>query len=203
MRRRGAAHKETGHAQAKTAPPIPCHRGLIDGRAGLAWHPAVTNHLEAIDTLLAGGSPLSTEERKHALRLQGDEEVEALRGVLDFADARAELFVDLADEDHGLDPTRFETALLRSRLDNAQMMAKLASRIMNADRVLGQRALSRDGGEGPTLAAYAIAKNYARATERTAGPRRRDQPVPAPRTRRRQSARGEEEGSREVTRASA
>jgi hypothetical protein len=121
----------------------------------------ITTHLDAIDALLSGGSPLTTVERKHALRLQGDEEVDALRGVLDFTDARAELFVDLADEDHGLDPTRFETALLRSRLDNAQLMAKLAARVARTQTTCSDNALYlATVAKGPTLAAYAIAKHY-------------------------------------------
>jgi hypothetical protein len=121
----------------------------------------ITAYLDAIDALLSGGSPLSVQERKHALRLQGDEEVEALRGVLDFTEARAELFVDLADEDHGRDPTRFETALLRSRLDNAQIMAKLAARVAKTQSACSDHALYlATVAKGPTLAAYAIAKHY-------------------------------------------
>jgi hypothetical protein len=121
----------------------------------------ITKHLDAIDELMSDGVELSDAERKVALRLQGDDEVTALDGVLDFADARPELFTDLANEDNGNDPTTFETTLLRGRLANAGTLTDLVSRLDETRGNLSDSALYVTTlAKRPTLAAYQIAKPY-------------------------------------------
>ena len=147
------APKTTAHAIADVAP------STLVSRAA-----QITKHLDAIDELMSDGVELSDAERKVALRLQGDDEVAALRGVLAFATARPELFKDLADEDNGDDPTTFETTLLqgRPRQRQAQLMADLVARLDEtrgttlSDSALYVTTLAKR----PTLAAYEIAKPF-------------------------------------------
>jgi hypothetical protein len=121
----------------------------------------IGRHLDAIEALMADAVELTDAERKASLRLQGDEEVAALDGVLGFADARPELFTDLADEDNGHDPTRFETSLLRERLANAQVLASLTSRIEQTSSLFSDSATYVTTlAKRPALAAYEIAKPY-------------------------------------------
>jgi hypothetical protein len=121
----------------------------------------IQKHLDAIDELMSDGVELTDAQRKVALRLQGPDEVTALGGVLDFADARPELFKDLAGEDEGNDPTVFETKLLRGRLANAATLQDLASRVDALHTTLSDSALyAATLAKKPTLAAYEIAKPY-------------------------------------------
>lgn len=74
-------------------------------------------------------------------------------------EAQPSYFNVLADKDHGRDPSRFETSVLRERLERreilAQVAAKLSPMAMEAsDHVLHLGAITR----GPILAAYHIAK---------------------------------------------
>lgn len=121
----------------------------------------IQKHLDAIDELMSDGVELTDAQRKVALRLQGPDEVTALDGVLDFADARPELFEDLAGEDDGNDPTVFETKLLRGRLANAATLQGLATRIDELHTTFSDSALyTATLAKKPTLAAYEIAKPY-------------------------------------------
>jgi len=121
----------------------------------------ITKHLDAIDELMSDGVELTDAQRKVALRLQGEDEVTALGGVLDFADARPELFKDLANEDDGVDPAVFETKLLQGRLANASTLATLATRIDETRATFADSALyTATLVKRPTLAAYEIAKPY-------------------------------------------
>jgi hypothetical protein len=121
----------------------------------------IIEHLEAIEELMVDGVELSDEERRTALRLQGPDEVAALAGVIDYAEARPELFKTLAAADDGQDPAVFETALLRARLGNAALLGKLTERIdqtraMIADSALYVATLVKR----PALTAYEIAKPH-------------------------------------------
>jgi hypothetical protein len=140
----------SAHAIADVDPTI------LQKRAAL-----IEKHLDAIDELMVDGVELTDAQRRVALRLLGPQEAEALTGVLDFADARPELFKDLANEDEGNDPTVFETKLLRGRLANASTLTGLASRIDTLHTTLSDSALyAATLAKKPTLAAYEIAKPY-------------------------------------------
>ncbi len=144
------AKKTSAHAIADVAP------AELTSRAA-----QITKHLDAIDDHLSDGVELSDAERKVALRLQGEDEVTALDGVLDFTDARPELFKDLASEDNGEDPTTFETTLLRGRLANAGTLAGLSTRLDQTRTTLSDSALYvATLAKRPTLAAYEIAKPF-------------------------------------------
>ena len=121
----------------------------------------ITRHLDAIDALMGDAVQLTDAQRRRALRLQGDGEVTALGGVLDFAEARPELFKDLAAEDNGVDPTVFETKLLRGRLANAATLSTLAARLDETRAKFTDSALyTATLVKKPALAAYEIAKPY-------------------------------------------
>jgi hypothetical protein len=121
----------------------------------------ILQHLDAIDALLPDAVTLTAPERRSATRLQGAGEVTALSGVLAFAAQKQELFVALADEDEGVDPSTFETALLSDRLTNAQTMASLAQRISALHTKVADSALYTTGLVKPVaLKAWEIAKVY-------------------------------------------
>jgi hypothetical protein len=69
----------------------------------------------------------------------GEEEAEALRGVVDAMDLQPALFdsLALADEDEGQDPNKLETSLLRDRLDHHSIYLALAAQ---AEEVAGVMA---------------------------------------------------------------
>jgi hypothetical protein len=121
----------------------------------------ITKHLDAIDALMGDAVQLTDAQRKNSLRLQGESEVTALGGVLDFAEARPELFADLATEDNGSDPSTFETSLLRGRLANAATLSTLAARLDETRAKFTDSALyTATLVKKPALAAYEIAKPY-------------------------------------------
>jgi hypothetical protein len=121
----------------------------------------IERHLDAIDALMADAVELSDAERRVALRLQGADEVTALGGVLDFAEARPALFASLANEDDGNDPAVFETKLLRGRLANASVLRGLLDRIDETRGAVSDSALYvATLAKRPLLAAYQIAKPH-------------------------------------------
>jgi hypothetical protein len=119
--------------------------------------------LAEIDAELGPGIPLTGKERRSASKIRGDNEVEALDGVLDYADARPELFNALANEDNGVDSKKFETDLLRSRLAIAGELQGVADAIDRVRQRAADAALRVSGQARPViLAAYEIAKPHAR-----------------------------------------
>jgi len=111
------------------------------------------------DAIMHDTVVLSDEQRLHAQRLNGQEEVDGLNGVIDFAEARPELFKDLANEDNGVDPAVFETKLLRARLANAQLLSKMLERIEQTRAPIADSALYLATLVKPPIqAAYEIAK---------------------------------------------
>jgi hypothetical protein len=137
--------------------------GLADvSQAQLASRVAsIATHLEAIDALLAGAKPLANAARKTAARFRGAEEAAALSGVIAFAAMHPELFLALADEDEGVDPTRFETELLATRIANAQTLSALADLLERLHQKVADTALYTVSlVKPPALAAYEIAKPF-------------------------------------------
>jgi hypothetical protein len=140
----------TGHGLADVAP------------AELATRIAKINTLlEQVEALLQGTVTLDDAQRKTTLRLRGDREVAALTGVLQFAAAHEPLFVALANEDEGIDPTKFETTLINGRLLNAQALSGLVARLAQiqvrvSDTVLYATSLSKP----IALKAWEVAKVY-------------------------------------------
>jgi hypothetical protein len=140
--------KQTAHGIADAAP-----------RELAARIEQVTKHLAAIDGLLADAQVLQDRERKSAVRLRGADEVAALGAVLRYASVRAEMFGSLAEDDEGVDPTRFETDLLAARLENAQALAALEGSIEALRQKVADCALyTATLVKPPVLAAYKIAK---------------------------------------------
>jgi hypothetical protein len=122
---------------------------------------SITKHLDAIDALLSDAKPLTNPSRKSVLRLRGDEEVAALSGIIAFADMHAELFTTLAGKDEGVDPTRFETELLATRLANTQTLSALATRVEQLQKKIADSALYTTAlVKPPVLAAWKIAKPF-------------------------------------------
>jgi hypothetical protein len=116
---------------------------------------------DEVDAMMADAVELTDAERKTALRI-GDNEIDALSGVIDFAEARPEIFQVLAAEDGGNDPSTFETALLRGRLENARTLAALVARIDRTRVAFSDSALYVSTlVKRPVLAAYEIAKPHA------------------------------------------
>ena len=121
----------------------------------------IEKHLAAIDEILADAVELTDEQRHGSLRLMGAPEVEALSGVLDFCEARPELFTNLAAEDNGHDPAVFETKLLRNRLANADLLNRLAARLEEVALPVRDSALYVTTlAKRPLLAAYEIGKPF-------------------------------------------
>ena len=142
--------KTSAHAIADLSP------GELDKRVK-----KITQHLDANDTLMSDAVVLSDEQRRGALRLGGDQEVNALSGVIAFAEARPELFDVLATDDDGSDPAVFETKLLETRLQNADSLSKLVTRFAETTGPISDSALYvATLAKKPTLAAYEIAKPY-------------------------------------------
>ena len=117
--------------------------------------------LDEIDELLAGTVTLDEPERKSAPRLRGDAEVAALTGVLQFAAVHEPLFAALADEDEGVDPTKFETTLLSGRLANAQILSGLVARLEQIELKVSDTVLYATSLSKPVaLKAWEVAKVY-------------------------------------------
>lgn len=115
---------------------------------------------------LPGLVTLTADQRARAPKLQEGEHAMLAR-VLDVADLKPALFESLADEDDGMDPQKFETGLLRERIEKhrlfreiAEELAPLSTQVNDSAHYLASRfreALS---------AAYRIAKTHA-ATDKS------------------------------------
>jgi hypothetical protein len=117
-----------------------------------------------IEALLPGGIVLTEAERKSTLGRLRDSESGHLLTILAVCEKFPALFTSLADLDEGTDPTRFETELLRDRLQRAEALEPLVTALADAkivavsDTVLHLRNLAR----APISEAYAIAKTIAK-----------------------------------------
>ncbi|MGK4007542.1 hypothetical protein WMF31_33285 [Sorangium sp. So ce1036] len=122
--------------------------------------------VEGLDSLFPGLVTLTKEQRKTAPRLR-DGEHEMLSKVLDVVDMRPALFESLADQDEGMDPNRFETALLRDRIEKHLLFSKVAERLSSVGGELGDSTLYTAAKFRESLyAAYRIAKAHAQTDRR-------------------------------------
>ncbi|KYF78747.1 hypothetical protein BE11_38730 [Sorangium cellulosum] len=116
---------------------------------------------EKLDGLFPGLVTLTKEQRKTAPRLR-DGEHAVLRKVLDVVDMKPALFESLADQDEGMDPNRFETALLRERLEKHLLFSNVAESLSSMGGELGDSTLYTAIKFREALyAAYRIAKAHA------------------------------------------
>jgi hypothetical protein len=119
---------------------------------------------QQILALLPGGVVLTDNERGHTRGRLRDGESAQMLTVLDVCEKFPALFESLVDLDEGVDPTKFETPLLRDRLQRAEILAPLADALSNTqllsitDTVLHLRDLART----PISEAYGIAKSIAK-----------------------------------------
>lgn len=90
--------------------------------------------LDELRALFPEAHPLTRDDRRLSQGKMGEEEAEALRGVVDAMDLQPALFDSLADEDEGHDPNKLETSLLRDRLDRHAIYLALAAQ---AEEVAG------------------------------------------------------------------
>jgi len=117
--------------------------------------------LDKVDDEMEDAMELTDDGRLHASRLR-EGEPEALTGVLDYADARPELFANLANKDEGKDPNVFETDLIRQRMAAAAVLQKIVDRIDQTRLAISDSALYvATLAKRPALAAYEIAKPQA------------------------------------------
>ncbi|WP_437877034.1 hypothetical protein [Sorangium sp. So ce513] len=117
--------------------------------------------VEKLDGLFPGLVTLTKEQRKTAPRLR-DGEHAMLTKVLDVVEMKPVLFESLADQDEGMDPNRFETALLRERIEKHLLFSKVAESFTPIGGELGDSALYTAAKFRETLyAAYRIAKAHA------------------------------------------
>ncbi|WP_437690023.1 hypothetical protein [Sorangium sp. So ce176] len=117
--------------------------------------------VEKLDELFPGLVTLTKEQRQTAPRLR-DGEHAMLHKVLDVVDMKPALFESLADQDEGMDPNRFETALLRERIEKHLLFSKVAESLAPVGGELGDSTLYTAIKFRETLyAAYRIAKTHA------------------------------------------
>ncbi len=102
------------------------------------------------------------EDRRYTQGNMRTGEGPMLTKVLDGVDMRPSYFTSLADRDEGHDPTKFETSLLRDRLERRELYFKLASEVSSLGSLFGDTALHfGELARPPVLAAYRIAKTLA------------------------------------------
>ncbi|WP_437654003.1 hypothetical protein [Sorangium sp. So ce1182] len=116
---------------------------------------------EKLDGLFPGLVTLTKEQRQTAPRLR-DGEHAMLHKVLDVVEMKPALFESLADQDEGMDPNRFESALLRDRIEKHLLFSKVAESLAPIGGELGDSTLYTAAKFRETLyAAYRIGKTHA------------------------------------------
>ncbi len=86
----------------------------------------------------------------------------AFAAVYDAADAKPEIFASLADKDDGLDPKKFETQLLRDRLERRNLIDEIATEAAPLASAFGDTVLALGERVAPvSRAAYKIGKAIA------------------------------------------
>ena len=134
-------------------------------RAGKAKE-AAGRFAAEIRELFPGLVTLTKEQRKFAPKLR-DGEHAVLVKVLDVADLKPALFESIADADEGTDPNKFETDLLRERIEKHRLFTEIAAELeplaeQVADSPLYLAGLFREA----LSAAYRIAKTHAETDKR-------------------------------------
>jgi hypothetical protein len=120
--------------------------------------------LREVDELLPGLVVMTDEDRRHSDGRLRDGEPVALRAVIDVAEKHPQFFTVLADKDGGVDPTAFETELLRDHLARRTLLAQVARAADELTAPLGDTVLRLGEQVRPVLmSAYQIAKAVAAA----------------------------------------
>ena len=110
---------------------------------------------------------LTEDDRKHSQGRMRHGEPAILRSVLDAVDLEPQYFKSLADEDEGHDPNKFETDLLRERLERRELYQQVADALEPFTADLSDTALHFGGLVRPAaLAAYRIAKTLAHTDQK-------------------------------------
>jgi hypothetical protein len=118
--------------------------------------------IDQIDEQFPGLQGYSEEDRRTTAGRLRDGESDALRAVLDTADARPQVFAVLADKDGGSDPKRFETAWLREMLARRDTLDRVRVQLEQLTSDLSDTVLHLgELVQRPALAAYQIAKPLA------------------------------------------
>ncbi len=115
---------------------------------------------------LPGLVTLTAEQRAIAPRLRAGEHGH-LTTVLDVVDRKPQLFDSLADNDEGMDPNKFETSLLRDRIEKHRLLGELTAELAPlsdqvSDTTLYLASLFREA----LSAAYRIAKTHAQTDKK-------------------------------------
>lgn len=118
------------------------------------------NHLiEEVRHLFPDLATLTTEERVRSEGRFRKGESTMAASVLDAVDLAPHYFVSLADRDHGEDPTKVETLLLRDRLARRDVLDGLSEKLEKLASDLSDTVLQLGARVRPvTLAAYQIGK---------------------------------------------
>jgi hypothetical protein len=132
----------------------------FEKRAGQIQEKAAV-FVQEVEALLPGLRTLTKEQRKLAPRLRKGEHPLLLR-VLQVVDLKPALFESLADEDEGMDPQKFETALLRERIQKHLRFTQIDETLSPIAGKFGDSSLYlaskfRDA----VYAAYRISKTHA------------------------------------------
>lgn len=113
-----------------------------------------------IHELFPGLVTLTKEQRAVAPRLREGEHDNFL-AILKIVEMKPQLFESLADNDEGMDPNKFETGLLRDRIEKHRLLGELAAELAPLSEQIGDSplylaSLFRDA----MSAAYRIAKAH-------------------------------------------
>jgi hypothetical protein len=116
--------------------------------------------------LFPGLLVMTDEERKYTNGRVKNGEGPMFLVILSVMEAFPAFFEGLADLDQGVDPTKVETALMRDRIQRAELLARLLGSSDKlgamADTVLHLRGLVRE----PIREAYGIAKSMAKTNQK-------------------------------------
>ena len=115
-----------------------------------------------IEKLFPGTVMLTTDDRIHSDGRLRAGESEVLGAILAAAESAPQYFASLADRDEGHDAKKFETQLLRERLEQRDLMSELAGEIEPLATRMSDTVLHLGARVRPAaLAAYQIAKSVA------------------------------------------
>ncbi len=115
--------------------------------------------LEEVQRLFPDLATLTTDERRRSEGRFKSDESSMLAAVLDAVDLSPHYFVSLADRDHGEDPTKLETTLLRERLARRDLLDELSEKLEKLATDFSDTVLQLGARVRPvTLAAYQIGK---------------------------------------------
>lgn len=111
--------------------------------------------------LFPGLVTLTKEQRAHAPRLR-DGALPMFLKVLDVTALKPALFESLADADEGTDPNKFETELLRDRVEKRKLFSDLEETLAPISGAVGDTGHYLAGRfYDAVMAAYRIAKTHA------------------------------------------